>query len=214
MTNATEPLDNYLFEFERLQENEKTKKSNQINFKKEQISQKLTNSSSSITEGQTSSNASTSAFKQSKGVSNNASSKLPSVNKPSLKQEIKCHKKFSIGSYAHMLNEPVEPPVKDINATAAYSNHKESLYESDDLSEEQIIDDYYQNLQQKNPHIKLKSKSNAAPTKPLSETQNKQIISETNVVLDKIAAKINSTGQQKWKNSTMPTKTSMFAIYS
>ena len=126
----------------------------------------------------------------------------------SIKQEIKCHKKFSIGSYVHMLNEPVEPERDTKKKTGVSDKKKITEEDSDDLSEEQIIDDYYQSLQHKNNQLKSKTE-NKNKKEPQQQQQqqssNKQTISGS-TDLDKIAAKINSTGQQKWKNSTMPAK--------
>jgi len=125
--------------------------------------------------------------------------KFNSSQAKSLNQEIKCHKKFSIGSYVHLLNEPVEPPVKD-NTKAVNSsgqNSKHTLYGSDE--EEDYVEAYQvkSNTQQKDiidTNTSKKSVSSSTAT------------SANLVDLDKIAAKINSTGQQKWKNSTMPAK--------
>jgi hypothetical protein len=209
-THSTDPLTDYLYPFNYNQEVEEKEDKKPYHPKNKQQQQKQ-QQVSSTNKIKASSDASTASSKPQKSNTN--------VSKPSYKQEIKCHKKFSIGSYAHMLNEPVEPPVKDNNVTkaaTAYAFNKESLYsdlnESDDLSEEQVIDDYYQTLKHKNPNIKLKSKttapSAATSTNAIAQS-NKQGVSGT-TELDKIAAKINSTGQQKWKNSTMPTKSSMY----
>jgi len=139
-----------------------------------------------------------------KSSENNAAKKTePKPTNKSIKQEIKCHKKFSIGSYVHMLNEPVEPE-RDTKKKTVISNKKKYLEEdSDGLSEEQIIDDYYQSLKHKD-QLKLKNE-NKNKKETQQQQSNKQIISE-NTDLDKIAAKINSSGQQKWKNSTMPAR--------
>jgi hypothetical protein len=116
------------------------------------------------------------------------------TSRQTLRQEIKCHKKFSIGNYAHMLDIPVEAPVKEAKQqqqqTAkkrnyAQQQHDDDDEESDDLSEEQVIDDYYHTLQHNNPSIKLKCDS-----------------SKTASDLDRIAASINSHGAQKWKNTS------------
>ena len=114
----------------------------------------------------------------------------------SLSQEIKCHKKFSVGNYVHMLNEPVEPPVKD-NTTIEKKAH---LYFHDD-DEEINNEDYYHSLRPKS--------ANGKPAAVGSNDTKKQTINEI-TDLDRIAAKINSTGQQKWKNSFVPAKSSRF----
>lgn len=130
----------------------------------------------------------------------------------SSKLEIKCHKKFAIGSYVHLLNEPDE---------RKRSNVQEDE-ESDGLSEEQVIDDYYKSLQHNKP-LKNKSKQENNQQQPIASSsknntsteskntnkkqQQQQITSEP-VDLDKIASKVNSSGKLKWKNSTKPTTTS------
>ena len=130
----------------------------------------------------------------------------------SSKLEIKCHKKFAIGSYVHLLNEPDE---------RKRSNVQEDE-ESDGLSEEQVIDDYYKSLQHNKP-LKNKSKQENNQQQPIASSsknntsteskntnkkQQKQQITSEPVDLDKIASKVNSSGKLKWKNSTKPTTTS------
>jgi hypothetical protein len=143
------------------------------------------------------------------------------------KMEINCHKKFAIGSYVHLLNEP------DNTSERKKSDDEES----DGLSEEQVIDDYYKSLHPNKP-LKNKSKqenkqqqatvsmnSNTTESKNTNNKQqksqknqeNKQLTSEP-VDLDKIASKVNSTGKLKWKNSTKPitstSKKCIFNVYS
>ena len=100
----------------------------------------------------------------------------------------------------HMLNEPVEPPVKD-NTTIEKKAH---LYFHDD-DEEINNEDYYHSLRPKS--------ANGKPATVGSNDTKKQTINEI-TDLDRIAAKINSTGQQKWKNSFVPAKSSRFLDFN
>ncbi|CAF0894321.1 unnamed protein product [Brachionus calyciflorus] len=82
-----------------------------------------------------------------------------------------CYKKFAIGSYVHLLNENVQKPERDL----------------ENMSEEQIIDDYYQTIQKQ-------------------KTSDQKLSSEP-VNINKIADNLKATGTAKWKNSSKPTQT-------
>ena len=112
----------------------------------------------------------------------------------------KCNRKFAIGGFVHCLNENVELPITttSIKKGKEKNNKKDYKNESDNLSEEQIIDKYYMAVQDK--------KSNEI----LSMNQK---MNENSVDFDKISANVNSTGRQKWKGSTQQTKTSKIKLY-
>ncbi len=102
-----------------------------------------------------------------------------------------CNKRFSIGNYAHLLNEPVVPP------TSGNQKHDET----ESITGEQIIDKYYDTLKGKNKR------------ETTAETNKKQ--EATNVTssdVNKIAANLVSSGKSKWKNSSKSatTETSKF----
>merc|ERR1712127_532175 len=90
------------------------------------------------------------------------------------------YRNFSIGNYAQMLNEPVQPPKK----SNAKLNKNE--IDTDNLSEEQVIDKYYEKVMKKN-------------SKTWENNENSEEFA-------KISASVNSAGKQKWKNSTQQTK--------
>lgn len=115
------------------------------------------------------------------------------ISKP-VKEVTKCNRKFAIGGFVHCLNENVELPITttSIKKGKEKNNKKDYKNESDNLSEEQIIDKYYMAVQDK--------KSNEI----LSMNQK---MNENSVDFDKISANVNSTGRQKWKGSTQQTKT-------
>lgn len=97
------------------------------------------------------------------------------------KQAVGCYKKFSIGSYAHLLNEEVQQP------------------ETDSISGEQIIDKYYDTLKNNNSKSNVKNNKN-------SNVNKQQETKLTSGDVDKISANINSSGKAKWKNSTAEPK--------
>lgn len=80
-----------------------------------------------------------------------------------------CYKKFAVGSYAHLLNEPAAE-------------------------------------QQTKPAAQQKKTEN----QPQQQQQARRS-TDSSVDLDKIASNVNSTGKQKWKNSTKPTQSSSFS---
>lgn len=97
-----------------------------------------------------------------------------------LKDTSNYYRNFSIGNYAQMLNEPVQPPKK----SNAKLNKNE--IDTDNLSEEQVIDKYYEKVMKKN-------------SKTMKNNENSEEFA-------KISASVNSAGKQKWKNSTQQTK--------
>lgn len=118
----------------------------------------------------------------------------PTVAKPA-KEVTKCNRKFAIGGFVHCLNEDVEPPVtaKSSKKGKAKKNQNDYRNESDNLSEEQIIDKYYMAVQ----------------GKKFNESSSKnQKMNDNSADFDKISANVNSTGRQKWKSSTQQTKSS------
>lgn len=142
------------------------------------------------------------AHKQTQSVQKSGNQANTSKKEKQSKEVVNCHKKFAIGSYVHLLNENVNEPERD----------------NDSLSEEQIIDDYYQTLQKtnaipaktngKNKESQKAKKSNSETTTASSTTTSttgtKQFASGS-VNIDKIATSINNTGMNKWKNSNKST---------
>ena len=137
-------------------------------------------------------------------VSNETAKPTAPLHK-STKEISNCYRKFAIGSYAHLLNDTTGAPAPVVPAETIHKGdkkktnnqkkcHEEKYENGEELSEEQLIDSYYQSLQDK---------------QPLTQKTNKnQAINEQSADFDKIASNVNSTGRQKWKNSTQPTKTS------
>jgi hypothetical protein len=114
-----------------------------------------------------------------------------------------CSKRFSIGNYAHLLNEPVVPPP---------TGHKHE--ETESITGEQIIDKYYNTLKGKNNAnskkvdvVETKMEMGQRNGKK-SQQQQQQHSESTNLTsndVGKIAANIVSSGKSKWKNSAKPT---------
>lgn len=124
----------------------------------------------------------------------NPSKKIQTKPSKPIKEVTKCNRKFAIGGFVHCLNEEVEIPnistsIKKSKETKCKKDYKS---ESDNLSEEQIIDKYYMAVQDKT-HNEM-------------NINNQSKMNENSVDFDKISAKINSTGRQKWKGSTQQTK--------
>lgn len=108
---------------------------------------------------------------------------------PKQQQNTSCNRKFSIGGYAHLLNEPVQPVQESKTSKKSVKSQKkqfEDVAESDNLSEEQIIDKYYDAIEKK------------TNTKNQKQNDNSQDF-------EKIVANVNATGNKKWKNP-QPTK--------
>lgn len=104
----------------------------------------------------------------------------PTSNTKSAKNMTNCYKKFAIGSYAHLLNDAPES-CQTNEVTKNASNNKKT-------ADVPLIDiDETDNKKQSN-----------------KSTLNKN---QQSTDLEKIASNINTTGRQKWKNSTQPTKT-------
>ena len=93
---------------------------------------------------------------------------------------VACHKKFSVGHYAHLLNEPVSQDPENITG-------------------EQIIDKYYNSLKGKNA-----PQTNSSDMKKEKQQMSQKTEMSSNQV-DKIAANIVSSGKAKWKNSAKTT---------
>lgn len=122
---------------------------------------------------------------------NTTSSKINSkqaTTSPNSKKILQTYKKFAIGNYVHMLNEQNDPK----------RDATDSDSESDDVSEEQIIDNYYQSIQKSKNDKKSEPKQQQTTQTTRPKTEN------TNTDLDKIANGINTSGKNKWKNSTKP----------
>lgn len=119
------------------------------------------------------------------------------------KETFNSYKKFAIGSYAHMLNEPVQPPAADKqNKKSSKSQTKQQqtkkpqfqdVTESDNLSEEQLIDNYYEAIQKK-----------------AANKTSEQKFNEKSQEFDKLSNHVNSAANKKWKHSTQPAKQSNF----
>lgn len=136
------------------------------------------------TETKTSKNMTKATQKQQQQPSKNITKSSPKPQEGS----VNSYRKFAIGSYAHLLNEPVQPPkASKANKKSGKAQNKqfEDVPESDHLSEEQVIDTYYNAIQKKT-------------------TKNQKI--NENSEFDKIAANVNSAGNKKWRNSTQPAK--------
>jgi hypothetical protein len=113
--------------------------------------------------------------KQSAGASNN-----------SKKSTVASYKKFSIGNYAHLLNEPVVAPANRVD-------------ETESITGEQIIDKYYNTLKSKSDAAHIKEETSEKGKK---ENGSKSAATDlTSNDVDKIAANIASSGKAKWKNS-------------
>ncbi len=146
---------------------------------------------------------------------------LPATKETSTKTAPKvvktdCYKKFAIGSYVHMLNESnnqqqqQQQQQRQQQSQNGEQNRSTNDEDAESLSEEQVIDDYYETL--KNQKIlKTKNKKNKKNAKQPSSQQsaqaqtqpqsNKGKVSEP-VNIEKIVSDINSTSKQKWKNSS------------
>lgn len=125
---------------------------------------------------------------------NNKNKQSNASNKQTTKNKTNCYKKFAVGSLLNMLKEEEANKLNNQNSKPENVDNEE---DSDDLSEEQIIDDYYQSIQQK---------KNTKVTKKIDQTKEndkKQYINES-VNLDKIASNINTNGKAKWKNNVKP----------
>ena len=88
-----------------------------------------------------------------------------------------CYKKFAVGSYAHLLNEPVEEQYETVKKTTSQVKKAKEH----EIHEDEIRADYY--------HDHQSSKNN-----------------ETEIDFNRIASNVNSTGRQKWKNSSKSTQ--------
>lgn len=91
-----------------------------------------------------------------------------------------------------MLNEPVKAPETNKSNKNKKNKNSSDIADSENVSEEQLIDTYYEALQVKNKGSKV------------------QMNNENSEDFAKIAANVKSTGQQKWKNSTQSTKSSKY----
>lgn len=129
-----------------------------------------------------------------------ATKQKPTTVTKSPKETTSSHKKFAIGSYAHLLSVPVQPPTTKQNKkkngkqqqapSKLSSTQFQDVTESDNLSEEQLIDNYYEAItSKKKDNYKAEQKANANCQE-----------------FEKISANVNSAGNKKWKNSTQPTK--------
>jgi len=127
------------------------------------------------------------------------SQKKQQPNKAS-KETFNGYKKFAIGNYAHMLNEPVQAPTSSETKQSKKSNKSkqqqankkpqfQDVTESDNLSEEQLIDNYYEAIQKK------------AASKTSEQKYN-----EKSEEFDKLTNHVNSAANKKWKHSTQPAK--------
>lgn len=106
-------------------------------------------------------------------------------NKSPTKDVSNYYRNFSVGSYAQMLNEPVQSP-KYITKKSNGEAKKIEQIDTDNLSEEQVIDRYFEKVVKKN-------------SKAVKSNQNSEEFA-------KISAGVNQHGKQKWKNSTQQTK--------
>jgi len=135
----------------------------------------------------------------SKNASNPTASKNTKKQQP--KEVANCYKKFAVGSFVHMLNEPV-------TNDKANKNNK-SGNESEDLSEEQLIDDYYHSLQlDSNVNTNKKNQKNQNKKQDNNTNTGVKKTNLTNEAVSKIASSVIASGQQKWKNSNKPANTS------
>jgi hypothetical protein len=87
-----------------------------------------------------------------------------------------CYKKFAVGSYAHLLNEPVEEQYETVKKTTSQVKKAKEH----EIHEDEIRADYYHDQSLKNH--------------------------ETEIDFNRIASNVNSTGRQKWKNSSKSTQ--------
>lgn len=102
-----------------------------------------------------------------------------------------------------MLNEPVRAPSatdkqsKKANKSQTSKQQQakkpqfQDVTESDNLSEEQLIDNYYEAIQKK-----------------AATTTSEQKLNENSQEFDKLTNHVNSAANKKWKHSTQPTKQS------
>ena len=119
-----------------------------------------------------------------------------SAQQKTAKETFSSYKKFAIGSYVHMLNEPVQAPSTRDKQSKRTSKQQQfqDVTESDNLSEEQLIDNYYEAIQKK------------AANKTSEQKQN-----GNSQEFDKLTNHVNSAANKKWKHSTQPAKQSNFS---
>jgi len=109
-----------------------------------------------------------------------SSIKQQQQNKVNTNHTQQCYKKFAVGSYAHLLNEPVEEQQHTVSNNKKATSHVKNHHEEEEVNEDEVRSDYYFQKQSK------------------YETDE--------VDFNRIASNVNSTGRQKWKNSTKSTQ--------
>jgi hypothetical protein len=124
----------------------------------------------------------------------------------------KCYKKFAVGGLINMLKEEQALSKTLSTSTNNKKTSNKSVInkcdeESDGLSEEQIIDDYYHSLQSTQNNNKTANVEKKQNPQTNTNMKQQQYISES-VDLDKISSSLKTSGTAKWKNSTKQTSTS------
>ena len=114
-------------------------------------------------------------------------SKTLNKAKNSYKQANDCYKKFAVGSYMHLLNEPVVNPIKNNEVANDRETEPTRIKKNDSKSE----------LNKKSPN----NQENVF-------NKNQTSTNITSEIVEKIASNVKSNGQQKWKNSTKSTSAS------
>lgn len=112
--------------------------------------------------------------KQQQAVKSTAQSLAKQQTKVNTQQ---CYKKFAVGSYAHLLNEPVEEQYETVKKTTSQVKKAKEH----EIHEDEIRADYYHDHQSSKNH-------------------------EAEIDFNRIASNVNSTGRQKWKNSSKSTQ--------
>ncbi len=163
---------------------EKTTNNNKLNKNKKDLSKKSTDTIQSNGNDDNYNNNNKKSVQALPTTTQNCSSNnnIKTVNKPTIKEVTNCYKKFAIGNYAHLLNEPVDKEIDNQKTNEKNQQKKETK----------------RSIKQSNYE------------KTLKNNNNNIAINENSADFERIASNVNSTANKKWKNSTQQTKTSYF----